>query len=59
MATVCRLSLNPYKVEAVMTAVGNSGEPVTRSIDGLLMEKKIVGDFVSSSKVVGTWCRVL
>ena len=32
---------------------------VIRSIDGLLMEKKIVGDFVSSSKVVGTWCRVL
>ena len=51
--------MNPYKVEAVMTAVGNSGEPVIRSIDGLLMEKKIVGDFVSSSKVVGTWCRVL
>jgi len=23
------------------------------------MEKKIVGDFISSSKVVGTWCRVL
>ena len=32
---------------------------VIRSIDGLLMKKKIVGDFVSSSKVVGTWCRVL
>ena len=29
-----------------------------RSIDGLLMEKIIVGDFVSSSKVAGTWCRV-
>jgi hypothetical protein len=53
MAIVWRLSLNPSKVEAVTTAVGNSFH--RRIADG----KKIVGDFVSSSKVVGTWCRVL
>jgi hypothetical protein len=31
---------------------------VIRSIDGILMEKNIVGDFVSSRKVVGTWYKI-
>jgi hypothetical protein len=46
MATVWRLSLNPSKVEAVTTAVGNSFH--RRIADG-----NIIVDFVSSSKVAG------
>jgi len=53
MATVWRLSLNPSKVEAITTAVGNSYH--RRIADG----KMIVVDFESSSKVAGTWCHVL
>ena len=51
MATVWRLSLNPSKVEAVTTAVGNSFQ--------FVLMKMIVGDFVSSNKVAEAWCHVL
>jgi hypothetical protein len=53
METVWRLSLNPSKVDEVMTEVGNSFH--RRIADG----KIVVRYFVSSSKVAGTWCHVL
>ena len=49
------LTLNPSKVAWRQLRQ----QLVIRSIDGLQMEKMIVGDFASSIKIAGTWCHVL